>query len=236
MRYIRQTALREIGEIGQRILNDKIVTIVGIGALGTNAASLLARAGVNLKLIDDGYVEKHNLQRQVLFTEEDIGKSKVEAAKQHLQKINSEIRIEAYDLFLTENEVDILRADLILDCLDNMKTRFIINNYCLTHNIPWIHSAAIRTKGTVFNMIPGKACLNCLYSKEADLERCSEVGILNTIASVIGSIQATQAIKILLDKDYEEDLIRVNIWSNTLDKIKVARNPNCESCLLQKAI
>ncbi len=236
MRYIRQIALREIGEKKKKILTSKIITIVGIGALGTNVASLLARAGVNLRLIDNGYVEKHNLQRQILFDEEDIGKSKVEAAKTHLEMINSEIKIEAYDIFLTGNETELLRSDLILDCLDNMKTRFIINDFCLKNKIPWIHSAAIMTKGTIFNIIPGGPCLNCIYSKDSGFESCSEVGILNTIASTVAAIQATQAVKLLLKKDYEENLIRIDIWDNVINKIKVNKRQDCESCSQQNIV
>ena len=116
----------------------------------------------------------------------------------------------------------------MIDCTDNLTARFLINDYCY-NKIPWIHTAAIKYTGVIFNILPKKPCLKCIYKTNLDLERCEEFGVLNTIVSLTSSIAATQAIKILLKKPIEESLIRFNIWSNEIEKIKV--NKTCEKCL-----
>src|SRR3989344_6084298 len=128
-RYSRQILLKEIGREGQKLLQDKKVAIVGVGALGTVAAELLARAGVgNLILVDRDMVEESNLQRQTLFDEKDIGKNKAAAAEQRIKKINSDIKVEFHSIHLNPQNIDVLQsADLILDCTDNLQTRFLIN-------------------------------------------------------------------------------------------------------------
>jgi len=228
MRYSRQERLKEIGGKGQSILSKKTVTIVGLGALGTNTAQLLARSGINLKLIDFDKVDLTNLQRQALYEESDINKQKVKTSFNKLKKINSEIKIEIFNERLNNNNLNLLNSDLVIDCTDNLTARFLINDYCY-NKIPWIHTAAIKYTGVIFNILPKKPCLKCIYKTNLDLERCEEFGVLNTIVSLTSSIAATQAIKILLKKPIEESLIRFNIWSNEIEKIKV--NKTCEKCL-----
>ncbi|MBU2634534.1 MAG: HesA/MoeB/ThiF family protein [Nanoarchaeota archaeon] len=228
MRYQRHSVL-----LGKEysLLHKKTITIVGLGALGTNIANLLARAGINLILIDNDKVDITNLQRQSLYNEKDIKKPKVTTAKSHLNKINSEIKIKTYNQLLTKKNISIINSDLIIDCTDNLETRFLINEYC--HNkFPWIHTAAIKTMGVTFNILPNKPCFNCIYKNISSIEKCEDVGILNTIIALISSIAATQAMKILLNKDYETDLIRFNIWNNKLEKIKVKKS--CNLCKNKK--
>ncbi|MBI4158940.1 HesA/MoeB/ThiF family protein [Candidatus Woesearchaeota archaeon] len=228
MRYSRHKVLKEIGKKGQNILSKKIVTIVGLGALGTNTSSLLARSGINLKLIDFDKIDITNLQRQSLYEESDINKQKVTTSLNKLKKINSEIKIEIFNERLNDANLNLLKSDLVIDCTDNLTTRFLINDYCY-NKIPWIHTAAIKHTGVIFNILPKKPCLKCIYKKNLDLERCEEFGVLNTIVSLISSIAATQAIKILLKKDPEESLLRFNIWDNEIEKIKIKKS--CEKCL-----
>jgi len=228
MRYSRQEIL--IGKKNQELLKKKTVAIIGLGALGTNSSNLLARAGVNLILVDHDKVDLTNLQRQNIFTEKDINKSKVDAAKDYLEKVNSEIKILSYNENLTEENINLINSDLVLDCTDNLETRFLINDYCASKKIPWIHAAAIQNKGIIFNVIPGKTCFNCIYNNIKDIERCEDLGILNTITTLVSSLQVNEAIKILLNKDYETNLIRINLDNNDLTKIKVNKNPYCEVC------
>ena len=228
MRYSRQEAL--IGEENQMLLGSRIVCIIGLGALGANSGSLLARAGINLILIDDDKIDLSNLQRQNLYNEDDIGKNKAEAAEKHLRKINSEIKIYFYNEELTKENINLIKADLVLDCTDNLETRFLINDFCSKNKIPWIHAAAIKNSGLIFNVIPGKACFNCIYKNINDAERCEDLGILNTITALISSLQVNEAIKILLNKNYEKNLIRVNLENNSFDKIKINKDPGCEVC------
>ncbi len=228
MRYSRQELV--IGKENQNRLKNKKVVVVGLGALGSVAAELLTRAGIgNLILIDRDYVELNNLQRQVLYNEDDVNKPKALRLKNHLEKINKDVNIKAIFDNLDKNNLDLIKADLVLDCTDNLETRFLINEYCSLKKIKWIYSAAIKNQGYVFNIIPEKACLRCFVT-EASLESCETAGILNSISNLIGSIQVSEALKILLNKDYEKDLIYVNLDTNNIEKIKVSKDKECSVC------
>ena len=232
MRYSRQEVFLRIGKKGQKILRNSTITIVGLGAIGTVAAEQLTRAGIGkLILIDRDFVELSNLQRQVLFTEEDIDKSKALQAKNYLAKINSDVVIEAHFNDLNfENINNLIKGNLILDCTDNLETRFLINEYAIKNKLTWIHAAAIGDHGNVL-VIDGKGpCFRCIAEEAANLETCDTAGVINTIPSVIASIQVTQAIKILLKQEYEMSLIRFNIWKNRLVKVPLKQNPKCPVC------
>ena len=228
MRYHRQEIL--IGKENQELLSKKTIVIVGLGALGSNSANLLARAGVNLILIDYDKIDLTNLQRQNNFNEQDINKNKALTSKEHLEKINSSIKIKAHDIKLDNKNISLINSDLVLDCTDNLEARFLINEYCYKNKIPWIHAAAIKKHGLIFNIIPGRACFNCVYKNINSFERCEDVGVLNTITTLISSLQVNEAIKILLNENYETNLIRVNLENNSFDKIKINKNPECEVC------
>jgi len=228
MRYSRQEKF--IGKKAQDLLTKKTVAVVGLGALGSTSANLLARSGINLILIDNDKIDLTNLQRQNIFTEDDINKNKAEIAKEYLNKVNSEIKIQVYNEKLDKNNINLIKSDLVLDCTDNLEARFLINEYCYKNKIPFVHAAAIKDSGVIFNVIPGKACFNCIYRFTGDIERCEDVGVLNTITTLISSLQVNEAMKILLDKNYETNLIRVNLENNNINKIKVNKNPECEIC------
>ena len=226
MRYARQEAL--LGKQAQKKLSKKTITIVGLGALGSTTANLLARAGINLRLIDYDAIDITNLQRQTLYEEQDIGASKAETAQRKLQQINKEIHIEAHNKRLTERNINEIKADLIIDCTDNLTTRFMINEYCYNKH-PWIHTAAIKYTGVLFNILPGGPCLKCLYTSNKDLGTCEEFGVLNSITTITASLAVSEAIKILLNKQPEKKLIRFNINTNEIEKIQI--NKRCEKCL-----
>lgn len=235
MRYIRQEIFSEIGKKGQEKIRKSAVAVIGLGALGSNSAELLARAGIGkLILIDRDIVELSNLQRQSLFDESDVGKPKASQSKEKLKKINNEVGFNVFIEDLNfENIGKILNAnnkiDLILDCTDNLETRFLINDFCIKSKIPFVYSSAVGSKGYVFNVIPGKtACLRCFLKEAKNLDTCETAGVLNTITNLISSIQANEAIKILLNKDYEKNLLFFDIWKNELLKINV--NKNCICC------
>ena len=235
MKYSRNIALENIGKEGQNLLNKKNIAIVGLGAIGSLTSELMARNGVNLILIDNDKIDETNLQRQLLFTEKDIGKSKVDIAGKKLKEINFNIKIKTFKKRLTEDNLNILNSDLILDCTDNLEARFLINKYSLSTKIPWIHAAAIKTKAVLYNFVhdkDDKPCFNCIYKKNYEFETCENAGILNTITAFIATLQATQALKILLNYKYEQDLLRFDIWENSLTKIRIKKNKNCESCMI----
>jgi len=230
MRYSRQEIM--IGKDSQKLLSKKKVAIVGLGATGSSSAELLTRAGVsNLVLIDRDYIEESNLQRQHLFIEKDIGKSKAIVIKKHLKKINSKVNIAEYFDNLDKKNIDILNdSDLILDCTDNLSARFLINEYSIVKNIPWIYSAVIRNSGYIFNSIPKKICFKCFMKDNEASETCESSGVMNSASTLVSSIQVSEAIKILLNKKYEENLLFINLEKNILDKIKVKKNKNCNAC------
>ena len=233
MRYSRQIIFEKIGAEGQEKLRKSNVCIVGMGALGTRTVELLARAGIgNLTLIDRDIVELSNLQRQTLFTEEDINKSKAFAASEHLKKINSQIKIKAVFKEINYNNIYELKGDLILDCTDNMETRFLINEYSLEKNIPWIFASVISSTGMIFNIIPKKTpCFRCIFQEPEDmLGTCDTEGIINTTSSLISSMQVTEAFKILTKQPANKELIYYDIWKSRIEKTKVKKLPNCPAC------
>lgn len=230
-RYARQTILAEIGAAGQEKIENSVVAIVGLGALGTVAAELLVRAGIGtLILIDRDVVEESNLQRQTLYEEKDIGRSKVVAAKEKLERINSKANLEVQAVHLNADNISILvGANLILDCTDNLQTRLVINDFCRKENKRWIYGAAIKTSGYVLPILPSGPCLRC-FLQEANLETCETAGVLNTITSSIAALQVTLALPILLEKEIEPFLYHYNIWNPELKKIKINKNKDCPPC------
>ena len=215
-RYKKQALV--LGKKAHQRLEKSAVAIVGLGALGSVSAELLTRAGVErLILIDRDIVELDNLQRQGLFDERDIGKPKAEQAKLKLEKINSEIRLEAYFENLDSSTVNLLKGDLVLDCTDNLETRFLINDYCIKNKKPWIFASALGLAGFVFVIKPGGPCLSCIF-KEASLETCETAGVLNTITTLVGAVQTNEAIKVLTGKGAERDLLLVTLKKNSIPK------------------
>jgi len=221
-----------LGEEAQQKLSKSSVAIIGLGALGSVAAELLARAGVNnLILIDHDIVELSNLQRQ-LYTEADVNKLKVDAIAARLEKISSEIVIKKHALHINEKTIEQIKADAILDCTDNLETRFIINKHCKQNSIPWVHAAAVGSMGIILpiNQESESHCFNSVYSNAKMSEfstgvkpvensehaqespvildsalTCGDQGILNTASFTTASIQVNEALKILVGKSKKSD-------------------------------
>lgn len=224
--------LPQIGTEGQRQISASSVAVVGIGALGSVSADLLARAGVGrLRLIDRDFLELQNLQRQVLFDEEDLRANlpKAVAARQKLQKINSEITIEAEPSDLNARNADELLAgmDLLVDGTDNFETRFLINDFCLREKKPWIYGGAVGMGGMAYVVLPGEGpCLRCLFEeapRPGEFETCDTAGILAPAAHWVASFQVTEALKILAGKKAEADrrLWRFDIWKKEFKPVDV---------------
>ncbi len=238
-RYSRQELLKEIRVRGQKLLNKAKVAIIGVGALGTTSANLLARAGVGtIALFDRDIIELHNLQRQTIFTEEDCNKPKAVSAAMWLQKVNSEIRIEAFPEEINYETIAMLKEyDCILDCTDTMETRFLINDFCVKNKKPWIYCSAVGTRGRLFTIIPNKTpCLQCLFTlpKPGSLETCDTTGVLSTMTTTIAAMQVTEALKILTKQQPIKELIAYDIWKQNLEKITVKRKKDCMCCQKKK--
>ncbi len=237
-RYARQTILPEIGPEGQARLAKATVTVVGLGALGTVSAGLLARAGVGrLTLVDRDVVERNNLQRQVLFDERDIDLPKAEAAASKLLAANSDIRVEplAKDVNASNVESILEGADLVVDGTDNMEARFLVNEVAIKRGLPWVYGGAIATHGMALGIVPRvTACFRCFLPQmpaPGSLPTCDTAGILNTVSSVVGSIQAAEALKLLLGRPPSGELLVFDGWTNELQRLRIARRKDCPACV-----
>ncbi len=230
-RYSRQTILEEIGINGQQELEKASIAIIGIGALGTVAAELLARAGIgHLILVDRDIIEETNLQRQLLFTEKDVERSKAVVAAEKITEINSTCKITVHAIHLSSKNIEIINtADLVLDCTDNQQTRFLINDYCKKNKKPWIYAAAIRTEGYIMPTFPDQACLRC-FTKEAELETCATAGVLGTTTTTIAALQTTLAIKIILKQPVEQKLLHLDVWNNKFKSLTITQSEKCPPC------
>jgi molybdopterin/thiamine biosynthesis adenylyltransferase len=240
-RYSRQVLFPGIGREGQQRLDQGRVAIVGCGATGACVSGLLARAGVgHLTIIDRDYVEPSNLQRQSLFDEADAAESlpKAIAAARKIAAFNSEVQTTPVVSDLTPENIEQLlaNADLILDATDNFETRYLINDFAIKHGRPWIYAAAVASYAVTMNILPGEtACLACMFPAppHGTVETCDTAGILNSAVNLIGSIEATEAIKFLVGaKDkLRRTLISFDIWSNEQAEISAARpRPGCQTC------
>jgi adenylyltransferase/sulfurtransferase len=241
-RFSRQTRFAPFGPEGQVRVAASTAVIVGCGALGTVQATLLARAGVGtLRLIDRDYVEESNLQRQVLYTEEDVrsGLPKAEAARRHLLAANSGIQIEAITADLNPDSADELLggADVILDGTDNFETRFLINDFAVRDAVPWIYGAAVGSYGISMPILPSdSACFRCLYPEApaGAQPTCETAGVLGPVTSLIASIQTMEAIKILagLATSVRRKIFTADLWNGPLREIVMpARDPACPTCV-----
>ena len=240
-RYSRQVLFVGIGEAGQRRLGAAHVALVGCGATGAAAASLLARAGVGtLTIIDRDFVEESNLQRQVLFDEADARESlpKAEAAKRKIALFNSEVAVHAHIKDLTPGNIHELLAgaDLILDATDNFETRYLMNDYAVEQGRPWIYSAAVGAYAVTMNILPGDtACLACIFPEPptGTVETCDTAGILNSAVNLVASLAVTEAIKFVIGaRDrLRRTLLSCDLWTNEWSAVTSARpRAGCEVC------
>ncbi len=241
-RYSRQIRFAPFGAAGQEQLNTATVVIIGCGALGTVQASLLVRAGAGtIHLIDRDYIEESNLQRQVLFTESDAREAlpKAEAARRHLAQANSEVRIEAHVSDLNPDNADELlsEADAILDATDNFETRYLINDYAIREGIPWIYGAAVGAYGIAMPVLPGEtACFRCVYPTPPSgvQPTCETAGVLGPVTSLIGSIQAMEALKILSGRTsaVRRRIFTADLWNGPVRESAMPdRDPDCPCCV-----
>jgi len=239
-RYSRQTMFSGIGEEGQAKLLSSNVVIIGCGALGGNIATFLVRAGVGkITIVDRDFIEYHNLQRQVLFDEDDIRAQlpKAIAAERRLKRANSTVEIQGIvaDVNYTNIEEFCRGANVILDGLDNVETRFLINDVALKHKIPWVYGGAIASQGMTMTIIPGESpcfrCISPILPPPGTTPTCETAGIIGTVPAIIGSIQATEAMKILVGaEDVNRELITVDVWKGTFDHFKVKPRQGCIAC------
>lgn len=241
-RYARQTLLPEIGSGGQERLLASSVALVGCGALGSVIASTLVRAGVGqVRVIDRDYIELNNLHRQMLFDEEDIaaGLPKAVAAAEKLRKINSQVSVEPVVADVNPDNVErfIGAVDLVLDGTDNFETRFLLNDACVKHGVPWVYGAVLATYGMVGAIIPHRTpCFRCFLAEmpvPGSTPTCDTAGVLSTAVNIVASLEVTEGLKILLGKEDElySGLLYVDVWSGTFERLALGkRDEPCPVC------
>jgi adenylyltransferase/sulfurtransferase len=240
-RYSRQILFHGIGEGGQERLLGAHAAIAGCGALGTFHAGALARAGVGrITIVDRDSVEPSNLQRQWLFDEDDAaeGLPKAVAAERRLTRVNSGVTVRGVVADLRpENIGELLEgADAVLDGLDNFESRFLLNDYAVSTNTPWIHGAAVGSYGIVMPVIPGRtACLRCVYPKPPGGAQptCETAGVLNAITAAVASLQVAAALKLLSGHAdaVEPRITTMDFWSGGIRQIEQPpRDPDCPAC------
>jgi len=243
-RYHRQEIL--IGEDGQERLRASHVVIVGCGALGCVGADLLARAGVGrLTVIDRDLVDLTNLQRQTLFEETDVGRSKAEAGAARLGRVNAEIDIrpEVVDLDAgnAERILGIAGADapdVILDATDNFETRYLLNDLGVKHGTPYLYAGAIGTRAMTMAIVPGAPCLRCVFQEPpapGSQPTCDTAGILAGATAAIASFQAVQAIRLLTGAGAERGLLEMDLWTGRARRLDLGEaRDDCPCCALRR--
>jgi adenylyltransferase/sulfurtransferase len=237
-RYKRQILLPEIGLKGQQRLSEARALIVGLGGLGCPIALYLAAAGVgSLGLVDDDCVALSNLQRQILYTPDQIGQKKVEAAEQHLKNFNSEIKIQTFATRLTLLSARQIFRDfeIIIDGTDNFKTRYLISQACCELGQPHLYGGIFQFEGQVA-LFKGQPCYRCLFPTEPQAEEvpnCNQSGVVGALAGTIGSIQAMEAIKLIINQprvSLETQLFVFDALNLQTRTLTVTARTDCPSC------
>jgi adenylyltransferase/sulfurtransferase len=232
-RYSRQIMIPQIGEKGQEKLKRAKVFIAGVGGLGSPVSIYLTAAGVgHLRMVDHDRVDLTNLNRQVVHWSGDVGKRKVESAQEKLNKLNPNVTVETLSVTISEENASelITGFDLIVDAMDNLPTRYLLNKKAIEHGIPFFHGAVNGFEGRAMTVIPGKtACLRCLYRGPVPESKFPVIGVT---PAVIGCIQATEVIKYLVGSGelLGNRLLAYDGLNLKFTEFKVQRNPQCEHC------
>ena len=238
-RYSRQILLQQVGGKGQEKLLSSKVLIVGAGGLGSPVSLYLAAAGVGtIGLIDGDNVDLTNLQRQIAHFTSDIGTPKVQSAAEKLKAINPSVNVETYhELALADNILDIVRKyDFVIDGTDNFPAKFLINDACYFAKVPFSHAGILRFDGQLFTVVPGEtACYRCLFGGPPPanaVPTCSQAGVLGGVAGVIGSLQATEALKYILGVGelLANRMLVFDALGMHFREVKFKHNPRCPLC------
>ena len=239
-RYSRHLLIPEVGEEGQQKLLDARVLLIGAGGLGSPASLYLAAAGIGtLGIIDADVVDDSNLQRQIVHSTERLGEPKVASAKRTIEALNPDVRVVPFEERLTSENVERILAhgwDVIVDGTDNFPTRYLVNDASVWHGIPVVHGSIYRFEGQVTVFHPGEGpCYRCLYPAPPPPElapSCAEGGVLGVLPGIVGSLQASEALKLVLDAGdtLTGRLLLFDALHTTFDEVTIRRNPECPVC------
>ena len=239
-RYARHLLIPEVGVEGQQKLLDARVLLIGAGGLGSPASLYLAAAGIGtLGIVDADVVDDSNLQRQIVHSTERLGEPKVASAKRTLQALNPDVQVEAYQERLSSENVERILADrwdVIVDGTDNFPTRYLVNDASVWHDLPVVHGSIYRFEGQVTVFHPGNGpCYRCLYPTPPPPElapSCAEGGVLGVLPGIVGSLQASEALKLVLGvgETLAGRLLLFDALYTTFDEVTIKRNPECPVC------
>ncbi|MFB6189844.1 MAG: ThiF family adenylyltransferase [Halapricum sp.] len=239
-RYSRHIILDDVGPDGQAALLDAAVLVVGAGGLGSPVIQYLSAAGVGrLGIADDDVVERSNLQRQVIHGESDLERPKVESAAEFVAELNPDIDVEAHEVRVRPpNVMDLIEGyDVVVDATDNFQARYLLNDACVLAGIPVSHGAVYRFEGqvTTFERTESSPCYRCLFPQappDGAIPDCATAGVLGVVPGLIGTIQATEAIKLLLDHGETLDgrLWCVDASAMDVESVPIRPNPECPVC------
>ena len=239
-RYSRHLLIPEVGEDGQQRLLDARVLLIGAGGLGSPASLYLGAAGVGtIGIVDADVVDESNLQRQVVHATDRLGEAKVLSAKRTVEALNPDVRVLPFEERLTSENADRILSegwDVIVDGADNFPTRYLLNDASVWHGIPVVHGSIFRFEGQVTVFSPGAGpCYRCLFPQPPPPElapSCAEGGVLGVLPGIIGSIQASEALKLILDRgeSLAGRLLLFDALGTTFDEVAVRRNPECPVC------
>lgn len=238
-RYSRHMLLPQIGEAGQQRLAASRVLLIGLGGLGSPVAMYLAASGVgHLVLVDFDHVELSNLQRQIIHASPDIGRDKVESARDRIAALNPDVEVSTCAWVLDDDELaaEIARATVVVDATDNFETRFTLNALCWRAGKPLVSGAAVRMEGQVGVFDPNDpngGCYRCLYTNESgEGEACSQVGVLSPLLGIIGSVQATETIKLIvgMGRTLAGRLLVLDALDMEWRALRLPRDPECPVC------
>lgn len=240
-RYNRQVLLPFIGEEGQRKIGESTAVVAGCGALGTVIANVLGRAGVgHIRIVDRDFIEESNLQRQVLFDEQDCRENlpKAVAAARKLKSINSTINIEGLVTDINPGNIEELIKDatVVVDGADNFETRYVINDACVKHGIPWVYGAAVGSVGLSMTIIPEQTpCIRCLFETSPPpgmTPTCDTAGVLGSVTGLIGNFEAAEALKICAGRldEINKKLFQVDLWNGEMHQFKIAKAREVADC------
>lgn len=237
-RYSRHIIMGDVGSSGQRKLIQSKALIVGAGGLGSPSAVYLALAGVGtIGIVDFDVVELSNLQRQILHHTPDIGRSKVESARDNIKAYNPEVNVVLHETRLeSDNAMDIIgQYDLVVNGADNFATRYLVNDACYLLNKPLVDGSILIFDGQATVFLPGQGCYRCLFPEPPPpgmVPNCAEAGVLGALTGLVGSIQATEALKQFLGigESLSSRLLLIDALSMSFREVKLKRNPACPLC------
>ena len=237
-RYSRHIIMNDVGSSGQRKLMQSKALIIGAGGLGSPSAVYLALAGVGtLGLVDFDVVELSNLQRQILHHTPDVGRSKLESARDNILAYNPDVNVVLHEVRLeSDNAMDIIsQYDLVINGADNFATRYLVNDACYLLNKPLVDGSILIFDGQTTVFMPGQGCYRCLFPSPPPpgmVPNCAEAGVLGALTGLVGSIQATEALKIFLGigQSLTSRLLLIDALSMTFREVKLKRNPECPLC------